>query len=238
MEGGLARRRTSETRMNAQSSRSHAVLTLHLESATRTSSGLLAVKSSRLNLVDLAGQPINPEEYYHPRVTVQAIKGAHSIGRKPLHQCISANDKSSGPEIPKPPISGRECCCRQRAQQIQWCCRGPTQGGLLHQPVPHHAWQGDERAGGGAAQQASAPHPLQRLPPHLPAPGVSNPLLDACFQDLKLSMRHQLGHTVRLLSLHVRCLASLECLLKHVADAARTTILQIYHTLSRCCPAS
>ena len=96
MERGLARRSTSETRMNAQSSRSHAVLTLHLESATRTDSGLLAVKSSRLNLVDLAGQPINPEEYCHPRVTVQAIKGAHSIGRKSLHQCTSANDKSSG----------------------------------------------------------------------------------------------------------------------------------------------
>ena len=74
MERGLARRRTSETRMNAQSSRSHAVLTLHLESAMRTDSGLLAVKSSRLNLVDLAGQPIHPEEYsipLHPRVTLR-----------------------------------------------------------------------------------------------------------------------------------------------------------------------
>ena len=43
--------------MNAESSRSHAVLTLHLESSTRTDLGLLAVKSSRLNLVDLAGIP-------------------------------------------------------------------------------------------------------------------------------------------------------------------------------------
>ena len=55
MERGMARRRTNETRMNAESSRSHAVLTLHLESSTRTDSGLLAVRSSRLNLVDLAG---------------------------------------------------------------------------------------------------------------------------------------------------------------------------------------
>ena len=55
MERGLARRRTNETRMNAESSRSHAVLTLHLESSTRTDLGLLAVKSSRLNLIDLAG---------------------------------------------------------------------------------------------------------------------------------------------------------------------------------------
>ena len=55
MERGVARRRTNETRMNAESSRSHAVLTLHLESSTRTDSGLLAVRSSRLNLVDLAG---------------------------------------------------------------------------------------------------------------------------------------------------------------------------------------
>ena len=51
----MARRRTNETRMNAESSRSHAVLTLHLESSTRTDCGLLAVRSSRLNLVNLAG---------------------------------------------------------------------------------------------------------------------------------------------------------------------------------------
>lgn len=94
MERGLARRRTSETRMNAQSSRSHAVLTLHLESATRTDSGLLAVKSSRLNLVDLAGQPIYPKEYpipLHTRVTIKAIKVAHFIGRNltaPVHLCL------------------------------------------------------------------------------------------------------------------------------------------------------
>lgn len=55
MDRGLARRKTNETKMNAESSRSHAVLTLHLESSTRTDLGLLAVKSSRLNLVDLAG---------------------------------------------------------------------------------------------------------------------------------------------------------------------------------------
>ena len=34
IDWGLAQRRTSETRMNAQSSRSHAVMTLHLGSAT------------------------------------------------------------------------------------------------------------------------------------------------------------------------------------------------------------
>ena len=51
----MARRSTNETRMNVESSRSHAVLTLHLESSTRTDSGLLAVRSSRLNLIDLAG---------------------------------------------------------------------------------------------------------------------------------------------------------------------------------------
>ncbi|CAL5221558.1 g3779 [Coccomyxa viridis] len=45
MERGLARRRTNETRMNAESSRSHAVLTLHLKSSTRTDLGLLAVES-------------------------------------------------------------------------------------------------------------------------------------------------------------------------------------------------
>ncbi|CAL5224275.1 g6937 [Coccomyxa viridis] len=73
MERGLARRRTNETRMNAESSRSHAVLTLHLESSTRTDLGLLAVKSSRLNLVDLAGSERN--------------KGSGAVGERLKEAC-------------------------------------------------------------------------------------------------------------------------------------------------------
>ena len=84
MERGLARRRTNETKMNAESSRSHAVLTLHLESSTRTDLGLLAVKSSRLNLIDLAGVPLL--RILLPRSTVPACWLANI-----LYACQSNN---------------------------------------------------------------------------------------------------------------------------------------------------
>ena len=49
-------RRTAETGMNRESSRSHAVLTLTLEAAAHMrGSGALVTRRARLNLVDLAG---------------------------------------------------------------------------------------------------------------------------------------------------------------------------------------
>lgn len=61
VEQGSARRRTNETRMNQESSRSHAVLTVYVESCTKASeSDVECIRSSRLNLIDLAGAPCHP----------------------------------------------------------------------------------------------------------------------------------------------------------------------------------
>ena len=55
VEQGSARRRTNETRMNQESSRSHAVLMVYIESWSRADSDVECIRSSRLNLIDLAG---------------------------------------------------------------------------------------------------------------------------------------------------------------------------------------
>ncbi|KAK9915231.1 hypothetical protein WJX75_006495 [Coccomyxa subellipsoidea] len=59
VEQGSARRRTNETRMNQESSRSHAVLTVYIESWSRADSDVECIRSSRLNLIDLAGSERN-----------------------------------------------------------------------------------------------------------------------------------------------------------------------------------
>lgn len=61
VEQGSARRRTTETRMNQESSRSHAVLTVYIESWTKADeSDVECIRSSRLNLIDLAGASFHP----------------------------------------------------------------------------------------------------------------------------------------------------------------------------------
>lgn len=54
VDEGLTRRHVAETAMNAESSRSHAILTLTVKT-TSSSGGITVHKHSRLNLVDLAG---------------------------------------------------------------------------------------------------------------------------------------------------------------------------------------
>jgi hypothetical protein len=55
VHAATAARRTRETAANADSSRSHAVLALAIEAAAREPSGLLSLRTARLNLIDLAG---------------------------------------------------------------------------------------------------------------------------------------------------------------------------------------
>jgi kinesin family protein 15 len=56
LKRGSRQRATGETLMNAHSSRSHCVFTVDVQSRrTDPTSGLVTLKSSRLNLVDLAG---------------------------------------------------------------------------------------------------------------------------------------------------------------------------------------
>ena len=52
---GAAARRIGETQVNRESSRSHSVFTLTLETRTAGAAGLDKLLHARLNLVDLAG---------------------------------------------------------------------------------------------------------------------------------------------------------------------------------------
>jgi kinesin family protein 15 len=56
MRQGAENRRTSETRMNRESSRSHSVFTCVVEKSSKSTQGVTTVICSRLNLIDLAGK--------------------------------------------------------------------------------------------------------------------------------------------------------------------------------------
>lgn len=55
VDEGLGRRKVAETAMNAESSRSHAILTFTIKTTVCNNGGITVNKCSRLNLVDLAG---------------------------------------------------------------------------------------------------------------------------------------------------------------------------------------
>lgn len=63
VQRGCARRHTNETLMNAESSRSHAVLMVFIESCKTEDSGLVSLRYSRLNLVDLAGEQLSSHSH-------------------------------------------------------------------------------------------------------------------------------------------------------------------------------
>ena len=52
---GNRNRRVAETSMNRESSRSHAVFTMSVQSEETSGSGTRKIRTSRLNLIDLAG---------------------------------------------------------------------------------------------------------------------------------------------------------------------------------------
>ena len=52
---GSRNRHVGSTNMNKESSRSHSVLTTHIESKTLSQSGVWQMKSSRFHIIDLAG---------------------------------------------------------------------------------------------------------------------------------------------------------------------------------------
>lgn len=55
MDHGTAQRMTGETAMNKDSSRSHSIFTIYIETAEKDEAGEQRVKAGKLNLVDLAG---------------------------------------------------------------------------------------------------------------------------------------------------------------------------------------
>lgn len=55
MDNGTCNRKTGETAMNKESSRSHSIFTIYVETAETDPLGETRVKAGKLNLVDLAG---------------------------------------------------------------------------------------------------------------------------------------------------------------------------------------
>jgi hypothetical protein len=55
MDQGTHNRKTGETAMNKDSSRSHSIFTIYVETAEENSQGDQSIKAGKLNLVDLAG---------------------------------------------------------------------------------------------------------------------------------------------------------------------------------------
>lgn len=55
MEKGNSNRKTGETAMNKDSSRSHSIFTIYVETAEKDDKGDQRIKAGKLNLVDLAG---------------------------------------------------------------------------------------------------------------------------------------------------------------------------------------
>ena len=53
MNYGMSNRKTAATKMNSESSRSHSIFTIYIETAT-TKDGNQVIKAGKLNLVDLA----------------------------------------------------------------------------------------------------------------------------------------------------------------------------------------
>lgn len=55
MDVGFKNRATRETEMNKESSRSHSLFTIYIESSENDDKGIEKFKAGKLNLVDLAG---------------------------------------------------------------------------------------------------------------------------------------------------------------------------------------
>lgn len=60
MVRGAQHRSVAATQMNEESSRSHSILTAIIETRERAPNGDTTCRSSRINLVDLAGAPPRP----------------------------------------------------------------------------------------------------------------------------------------------------------------------------------
>lgn len=119
---GWRNRRVASTSMNRESSRSHAVFTMTLESKESINE-VVNIRMSQLNLVDLAGserQKDTHTEGSRLKVTVHEQMLAHT---QLLHQGFSF--------------------CLQLL-----VCVASLSGGQQYQSLPHVPWSGDHGTGG------------------------------------------------------------------------------------------
>ena len=73
MRMGTSNRKVAHTQMNAESSRSHSILSCIVTTRRYNDNGIVSVLRSRLNLVDLAGLPI-PHVCAHSDVCLSACR--------------------------------------------------------------------------------------------------------------------------------------------------------------------
>ena len=98
MDVGTANRMTGETAMNKDSSRSHSIFTIYVETAEADEEGDQRIKAGKLNLVDLAGS----ERQSKTQATGARLKEATSINLSlsALGNVISALVEGKSGHIP------------------------------------------------------------------------------------------------------------------------------------------
>lgn len=131
---GWRNRRVASTSMNRESSRSHAVFTMTLESKESINE-VVNIRMSQLNLVDLAGS--------------ERQKDTHTEGSR-LKVKLQAFLRWWTPF--NTPV----------AVSMSFFCVASLLGGQQHQPLPHVSGSGDHGIG-GCVQREEPTHLLQRF---------------------------------------------------------------------------
>lgn len=141
---GWRNRRVASTSMNRESSRSHAVFTMTLESK-ETGQEVVNIRTSQLNLVDLAGS--------------ERQRDTHAEGSR-LKVCVCV-------------LCHTLCCINiinVTVKDVMHCLTFDLTGGEQHQPLSDVLGSGDHGSG-GHVQWAEPTRLLPRLQINLPAQG-------------------------------------------------------------------
>lgn len=134
---GWRNRRVASTSMNRESSRSHAVFSMTLESK-ETVNEVVNIRTSQLNLVDLAGSERQKDTHTEgSRLKVSS----HTILCHTMSNC-----------------NGGFLCCQPTVSHSIASLPGSQQ----YQPLPYVPWTGDNGSG-GCVQWQEPPHLLQGL---------------------------------------------------------------------------
>ena len=92
MRRGVENRRTGETKMNRESSRSHCVFSCSLEGNSKGTGGLTNTRFSRLNLIDLAGglMPVQCSGSEWPFIALQQPEHRYMTMSSSFQQTLQA----------------------------------------------------------------------------------------------------------------------------------------------------